>query len=384
MESNRKKVLFIIHSLPYGGAERSLVDVLRHFDFNQYDVTLCILWDNDRDLLGDVPDGVKIIYYRDFPFSKLIRKICTKLDIVSLWFFLEKISFRFFMRKRRFDAVAGYKEGESNLFASFLFNRKNQKNILWNHASLLQDHWTMFWVFRNHKNLEYRIYRHKNLSSLVFVSVGQKDSFYKLYPDACKNYSVIHNLIDKECINDMANETAIPKTRMTFCCIGRMTFEKGFDKALEVCKILKDKGCDFELWIIGDGYDFEKLKQMTVDFGLDNNVKFLGYIKNTHPYLKSADVCLVPSVHESFSLVVAEALCLGKPVVSTPTDGPVELLEGGKYGIITSFDTNDIAERLFELVTNADRMKTFAELAHRRSTELFDSKKIMRQIYDLL
>jgi glycosyltransferase involved in cell wall biosynthesis len=287
------------------------------------------------------------------------------------------------MARRKFDSVVSWKEGESALFHSFIFHRKNQKNITWIHTNLSLNHWTMFWVYNNKTALEQKIYRNKHLSNLIFVSQSQKSCFQTLYPDACPTQSVIYNLIDKDHIIQKSQQFEVPKRQFTICCIGRLSIEKRIDKAMQAAKELKERGYSFELWIVGGGFCYEELTAMIDRLDLTDCVKMLGYQPNPFPYLKAADVLLLTSDTESFSLVLCEALCLSKPVVSTPTFGPVELLER-KYGIISAFDVSSIANCLAELMIDKDLYANLSELSLQRASQLFDVEKTMQQIYELL
>ena len=375
------KVLFIADHLKYGGTEQVLIDVLGHFDENKYDVSLCLL-DDELELLSCVPSYVSVIKYDHFPLFKLVKKVCRRFNAIRIYLFLERMAFKRFMSDKKFDIVISWKEGEAVLFHSFIFERANQKNITWLHTNLKLNHWTMFWCYGNQIALEHNIYKNKHLSNIVFVSHGQKTSFNSLYSDICHAQSVVYNLIDKERIEEKSTEFEVTKHRYTICCIGRLSKEKRIDKAILAAKELKERGCDFELWIIGNGYCYEELMAMISDFKLADCIKMLGYQRNPYPYLRSADMLLLTSDTESFSLVVVEALCLSKPVISTATLGPVELLED-KYGIITGFEVADIANAVQELMSDEDKMANLSLLAKQRAGILSDPDKTMQQIYDL-
>ncbi|MDN3700437.1 glycosyltransferase [Vibrio artabrorum] len=104
--------------------------------------------------------------------------------------------------------------------------------------------------------------------------------------------------------------------------LGRLTYYKGFDFLIEAARYLPD---DYLILIGGEG----ELKQSLIDkiesVGVSNRVKLLGRLtdEELNVYFNISDVFCLPSVHrsEAFGLVQAEAMSLGKPVVSTDIVG---------------------------------------------------------------
>lgn len=103
---------------------------------------------------------------------------------------------------------------------------------------------------------------------------------------------------------------------------------------LEAGKRLTCEGIKHRMLIIGDGVDFQKYCGMILDEQLDNII-MLGFQKNPYKYVKQLSLFICSSVWESYSMVVNEALALGIPVISTKCGGPEEVLQYGKYGVLT-------------------------------------------------
>ena len=93
-----------------------------------------------------------------------------------------------------------------------------------------------------------------------------------------------------------------------------------------------------QLIIIGKGSEEFKLKKkFVIENDLGEKIKFLGY-KKLFRYLKQADILILTSIFEGSPNVLVEAQYLKKFVISTdcPT-GPKEILNNGKYGILSQF-----------------------------------------------
>lgn len=94
--------------------------------------------------------------------------------------------------------------------------------------------------------------------------------------------------------------------------IGRLNSVKGFDLLIEAWQ-----GVDAELEILGDGEDFEKLSRLIEKYKLQDRVKLIGFVENVHSHIEACDFVVVSSRREGGPLVVAEALLMQKPIIST-------------------------------------------------------------------
>ncbi|WP_417370996.1 glycosyltransferase family 4 protein [Gelidibacter japonicus] len=117
--------------------------------------------------------------------------------------------------------------------------------------------------------------------------------------------------------------------------VGRTHWKKGYDYALQSCKILKDKNISFQYTIIG-GAGEEELQFLVSDLGLEDCVNLVGRLSQVEVYgrMREASLLLMPSVEEGLPNVVVEAMALGLPVLSTNCGGVPELIEDGVDGWI--------------------------------------------------
>ena len=100
--------------------------------------------------------------------------------------------------------------------------------------------------------------------------------------------------------------------KIKFIFVGRLVYQKGIDRVLHIFK----KNSNFELIIVGDGEEKEKLLAMTEKYGNKNNINFIG--KKIYPFnlVAGADYFLLPSRWEGLPNCVLESLALGTPVIS--------------------------------------------------------------------
>jgi len=115
--------------------------------------------------------------------------------------------------------------------------------------------------------------------------------------------------------------------RACFVALGRMVEKKGFHRLLEALGILHTQGSPADLLIGGAGPQFAELNKQVIDLGLEDNVKFAGWIESVSDFLKQGDIFVLPSLDEPFGIVVLEAMACGLPIISSRTDGPCEIFD---------------------------------------------------------
>lgn len=114
---------------------------------------------------------------------------------------------------------------------------------------------------------------------------------------------------------------------LSIAIIGRIEFStKGQDKSIELVNAFNKIGIKVKIIIVGDGPDRSRLEKMFEAQNLRESLNIVGWQKNVTPYIDSSDVVLIPSRHESFSLVVVETMNRLKPLVSSNLSCFQELL----------------------------------------------------------
>ncbi len=151
---------------------------------------------------------------------------------------------------------------------------------------------------------------------------------------------------------------------------------------MEAVSILRKKGYRIALDILGTGPREEELGRLAARLGIENNVCFRGFVSNPYPYIRHADLICVTSESEGFSMVVAEALILGTPVLSTLVDGVTDMLALGG-GIIVKGNAAAIAAEIAGLYDRPEKLKMLKDEAARSSRQ-FDLETTMNTIEDFI
>lgn len=150
--------------------------------------------------------------------------------------------------------------------------------------------------------------------------------------------------------------------------VGRVAFEKNIHFLLEVTKIHIEKRPDVLLVVTGEGPAEASLHKLAKTLGLENNIKFIGYLDRStelNACYESADIFVFASKSETQGLVLLEAMAQGTPVVAIAELGTASILIEGKGALIANDNTLEFAERVHQLLTYPEQR---FELGHRART----------------
>ena len=135
-----------------------------------------------------------------------------------------------------------------------------------------------------------------------------------------------------------------------FLFVGSVNPRKGLNLLLEACAILTKQGCEnYTLLVVGDGSQRQELEEFSQKNNLTNCVKWVGRVDygELGEYFGTADVFVLPTLEDTWGMVVLEAMILGKPVLCSKWAGASELVIEGENGY--SFDPNE-QQKLAELM----------------------------------
>jgi glycosyltransferase involved in cell wall biosynthesis len=148
--------------------------------------------------------------------------------------------------------------------------------------------------------------------------------------------------------------------------VGRLEPQKDFSTLIRAFVLVRQvRPC--RLMIVGQGREQQNLNNLIAELDIENDVAMLGFVENPYPYMAKAAVFVLSSAWEGFGNVVAEAMALGTPVVSTNCpSGPAEILDDGKYGwLVPVANSQLMAEAIVSVlsgsskVTDANWLKQF-------------------------
>jgi glycosyltransferase involved in cell wall biosynthesis len=167
----------------------------------------------------------------------------------------------------------------------------------------------------------------------------------------------IYNPVDIERVREMAAREGNPYSGPgpQLVAAGRLCRQKGFDVLLDAMPAVLARFPDAQLAILGDGPLRSDLVARTRRLGLGEAVQFLGYQPNPWPYLRHADLFVLPSRYEGLPNILLEALALGVPVVATDCPGGTREVSSSDPGVflVPTENVTVLADALISTCTKA-------------------------------
>ena len=390
-----KKILFVIDSLACAGAEKSLITLFSLIDYSKYEVDLQ-LFSYGGELESLLPKEVKLLEpfeYMKFTTLSLKKAIQNGIFKLKLKYLFSRLKFSFILRKGKYDNKA-----KARLFWEInkdcIEESEKEYDIAIAYAQGVPTFYVadrvrakrkFAWVNVSYQlegvEKEYQREKYKKFNKIVLVSDSVKDIFEEVYPEFKEKFEVIYDINNPKIMEEMSKfgDKLPDKNEIKLLTIGRLANQKGYDIALEACKILKDKGIKFKWYALGKGPLKEELEQKIDELGLKEHFILLGVTPNPYGYIKSADIYVQTSRFEGFGLAIAEARILNVPVVTTEFDAVYNQMVQRKNGIVTQMDAQSVADGIMELIENKELKNSIIEyLKKEKKGNLEEYKKFLK------
>jgi glycosyltransferase involved in cell wall biosynthesis len=159
--------------------------------------------------------------------------------------------------------------------------------------------------------------------------------------------------------------------------VGRFVEHKGFDYVLRAARLLKDRGVNVEVELVGDGEEAAYLRSLAADLNLGDKVKFAGWLAadEVPEAIRRAMVLVHPSpeIGDGVPNVIKEAMAVGTPVIGSTVAGIPELLDNGNCGmLVPPKDSTVLADAIQTMVIDDALREKYALAARRRAEQKFD------------
>lgn len=354
-----KKVLFVIYSMKYGGAERSLANLLQELPEEKYQVDL-LLFQKKGDFLLQLPSWVNVLetpedierLYAPLKktglrgYTKVLGAVCSRMvrknrkaRAALRWrnFYSKKIR----PLEKHYDVAVAY-AGSENLY--FIRDKVHaDKKLVWIH----NDYRTA--GYSKADDLPY----FEDMDAIVSVSNECVDVLKEEFPQYQQRMYYVENITSSAVIRKQA-EQFFPKEYSSECCnilsVGRLHPQKGFDMAVEAAAALKKSGLRFCWYIIGEGSLREELTQQIKSCAVEDCFVLLGTRNNPYPYIKNCTFLVQPSRYEGKSVVLDEAKILAAPIVATAYPTVADQVIHGKEGIVVPMTPQGIAQGIRDMM----------------------------------
>lgn len=343
-----KKIAIFQYDLGMGGIQKSLINLLTNIDKTNYEIDLYLF---DKNNFFDKNLDVNIIYlkkylyfFRFIPFN-LLKKI-TKKQV-----------------KKEYDIVIDFNSYSMECAVNAV-KTKAKRKIIWCHNDLEKKY---------ENDLKYRILwfffkkKYDYFDEVVAVSEGAKESVIKKLNFKENDIKVIPNMIDtNEIIEKSKQDVDVIKNpnHYNLVTVGRICHQKGYDILIDLIKQTNNK--ELDLYIIGDGEDYNKIKKQIEDYNL-SNIYLLGKTNNPFMYMKQMDGFILTSRYEGQGMVILEAKTLGLDIfIPNHLEKYVENIKGytNLIPVLKSLNKDNRTQKQIDLLDeyNAEIVQKIYEL----------------------
>ncbi|NSX00299.1 glycosyltransferase family 4 protein [bacterium] len=389
-----KNILFINHSIRDGGPGRSLYYLLKHFDYEQFNVSTLIPEKKvfskniEKDNLkvnqivnNNFPENLK---RQNFQFQGKKFSILP-LDIIINLFRLIYLLFDFKKELVRNKIDVIYCNGTLAKFFGATLGSIYSIKVVW-HVRNYQKNIFLSYLINFFSTFN-------SVKKIICVSKSTMSQFK--IKEKCK---VINNGIDTEEFNpttvlrELREKFNISKEKIIIGTAGRVVPRKNFEHfvqlGIDVCKKYK-KDCLFVL--VGDTpYYFgqnlmTKLKAMVKKENLEDKFIFTGYTDKVEAYISDFDIFFIPSMYEDpFPRVVIESMALGKPVLGYNIGGIGEAIDNKVNGYSFNLDDSSVIDSILELIEDEELRLKMSFEARKKAVNSYDSRIIASKILGTL
>jgi glycosyltransferase involved in cell wall biosynthesis len=367
--------LCYIGALSAGGAERQVVELLRHADRGRVTPMLALAH-RTGELLADVPSDVPIHEARG---TSGLR--------ITGWNRLQRIrSLTRIIRAERIDVVY------DRTYLATLDAAAACRGLAVNRISAaVADpaiQWAMYakrphWVWKRYARWAY------HAADLVLAnSAGlarQLREYWGLSEDRVR---VQTNAFDWSRIEERAGMTGPDPRRMTLLTVGRIDRHKGHrDLLLALREVLRESpGLPLVWRIVGTGPEKATLRRLVAEWGLESHVELAGVVTNPYAEYRRANLFCLPSRTEGLPNVLIEALGCGTPVLATDCpSGPAEILDRGAYGrLVPVGDVEALTAALREWLRAPEAWRSRTDQGRMAMRARYDAQRIVRVWEDLV
>ena len=336
------KVIHLLSTSTFSGAENVVCQIIDLYKTDNINMSYCSVKGPIESNLEDKKIDFKgLNKFSYFEFKKILKEY--KPDVIHAHDIKASILASFFSRKYKIIShIHGNSEG---------MKKTSVKSLLYLFAAIKFKH--IFWVSK---------------SSL---------DEYKFKKNILNKSSVLANIISVDKIIKQSKEKGNQKSDVIF--VGRLVDIKNPLRLIEIFKKVLIKVPNAKLNIVGSGILENNLKEIINNNELEKNVFLLGFQKNPYKFMKNSKIMLMTSRFEGTPMCALEAMTLGLPIVSTPTDGLVEIVENDKNGYLSS-NNDELADKIVELISDDILLKKMSNFAKEKSLSINNKKNYKNEL----
>lgn len=366
-----KKVLFLIHDLGQGGAEKVLINLVNNMDRSKFDITVMTLFDcgENRQFL-----------HPNIQYKTWCRKMIPGNSHLMKLFSPEQL--HRLIIKEHYDIEVAYLEGPCARVISGCSD-PNTKKLAWIH---IEQH-TAERAAVSFRSVAEAKRCYQKFERIICVSQTVKRDFLQALQITVP-HKVLYNTNESDKIIRLSQEAVepdeMPSDKIKLVGVGKLLKNKGFDRVIKIVKRLKEQGYSVCFYILGEGAERNTLEKYIRQNQLEDSIVLLGYQLNPYKYVAKCDLFVCASYAEGFSTAATEALIVGTPVCTVEVSGMKEMLgENNEYGLVVENDDEALYQGIKRFFVEPELLEQYTKQADIRGKE-FSTEKTVQAVQDML
>lgn len=350
-----KKDKTIIFALPFftasGGAEKVQFLIAEHLSKSGYKILVLTTAKLPESYLDD---------------SKKFKAIKAKVINVYKFEYLKNTLIRAFAKHAKYIYIAGSRSMYENLPAI---------KALTPEIKVIDQHYNLVGHIESLKT-------YKDFIDFTVVENEEVFKYLKAFFKSTSRLSLITNGVDvqnrfnPEKNKNVLRPQSISKNKFIVGFTGRFSEEKGPDLMIKIAEKFKGQK-DIEFILAGDGVLFDETKQLTKDLGVEDIIKFPGFVDNV-AYYPFFDIFILPSRNDGRPNAVLQSLSMGIPVIASKVGGLPFIIEQGKNGYLCKVeDVEDFARKIKMLKDNPELKKEMSKNSREYALKNLDQNKML-------
>lgn len=372
----RKTKILIRHkTMDSGGVEQVLISLFNNLDQEKFEITLFLNYHQGA-FLKLIPPHINVISIdkgieslSKNPIIHFFQKVRRKLK----YLYFQKFPHYFYQKNQLLDY--DYEVSSTHYMIDDVLNSPNKKSkkVFWIHGNLLKSGLN----FEQNQEIAKKL---PKFDKGIFVSNASKKIVEETFNLKLDNSIVVYNPVEIEKVKSNASKN-IDKDygNIDFVFVGRLDSQKNIPLIIEAHKRLIDEDYSIKTLIVGDGKEYNLLKNKIERYHLSDSVFLHGHSYTPEIYIKQANCLLLPSSTEGYPMVILEALILGVPCIASNVGGVPEIIEDKKYGFIIEPSQENLYQAMKKILDNPNLLENF-----RSKIKLIDFNQKNQEIFSKL
>ncbi len=225
----------------------------------------------------------------------------------------------------------------------------------------------------------------RNVKKVVVVVEEQRKRLAKQHNISKEKIEIISNTADVSLLSHIGSELKEQVERSSgdefiITYVGGFSKHRGIDVLIDAMHLIIERKDDVRLVLVGDDPFREKLEKMTKELGIEDKVSFTGWVpfRRAMSYVKSSDICIIPyhdTPHTATTVPhkLFQYMYFKKPVLCADVAPLKRIITEAKCGLVfKAGDSEDLAEKLIQMMDDREKMEEMGENGHRAVVERYN------------